>query len=898
MELMCFATFLTEICVLESDLKTTGDRLCTGKFTPAVKRDPATGAGSFTGVEDLWLNQEATWATEMIRVLVVLLLVARGALGTAGRLRRLQEESGTKACAIPTMGPPQGLFLDAVDVKFTTEDDTVSVIYKVKSTGDEGGAREGSVVNGEKLHLSSHGQSAIYEVEAYAKGEECGRSASVMGRYTLTQQVEAPTVTPLTSLAAPATVHLGSPRAGSVVLYTLDGSFPSLDSPSYDRDKGIVLPGAGTYTLKAVATAEGMLISEVTTYTVTLLERAKSSSPSPHPGTYENVVRVTLSCEGTAYYTLDGAAPAVGSSSPGGSGGESGTAHVACGGQVEVGGGPGKVLLTVVVVAVGKANSQAAQYLYTLTRMQQDTWTARGSTGAWSVQPEVDVVVVTKDFKGVTGGQKNRPVRGRLVVLHNPVGHFSIAPPLGGCKAGLALPSETGRHFDATTAGPVDAPKVPAGVDVGALDEAYTRAKGLGCQVVSNAGFFDVPTGACKGNVVTGGKALSTSDRHNVNFGIRNGSFVIGYVSQEELHGSATPFDTLVSGIGWLVRGGQEYLEESLSVSGDGEDLSAQSTGNTFATVESARTVLGHDAQGRLMLLQMEGETWVRGVGLYEVSSFVRELGFYNAINLDGGGSATMTVNHTLVSEPSWRCSEMQTLGTAVYDGDRVFRQAEATVGYGSDGMKAAVRCEKPVASIACVHARMPPGYLQRAAGDDSSSGSGMPSPSKVSSTVPSVTPPEMPSSPSSAGGGGAAPKAPVEGGSDPIAGMDGDGEGEREDGHLSRGLFVGGMAATMLLVCILLLARYVCKNPFRHSAFDRGSGSSSGSRSSGSGNSARRSGGNVQMEMGDKMSSPSPQQPPGMNAYYSPSTSVGYSGLTYDDLSDEDANPFHLGSR
>lgn len=845
------------------------------------------------------MNQEATWAAKMIRVLVILLLAVGGALGSAGRLRRLQEESGTKACAIPTMGPPQGLFLDAVDVKFTTNDDTVSVIYKVKSTGDEGDAREGSVENGEKLHLSSHGQSAIYEVEAYAKGEGCERSASVTGKYTLTQQVEAPTVTPLTNLAAPATVYLGSPRAGSVVLYTLDGSFPSLDSPSYDRDKGIVLPGAGTYTIKAVATVEGMLISEVTTYQVTLLERARSSSPSPHPGTYENVVRVTLSCEGTAYYTLDGTAPVVGNSSPGGSGGESATAHVACGDQVEVGGGPGKVLVTVVVVAAGKANSQAAQYLYTLTRMQQDTWTARGSSGAWSVQPEVDVVVVTKDFKGVTGAQLNRPVRGRLVVLHNPVGHFSIAPPLGGCKAGLALPSETGRHFDVTMAGPAVSPKVPAGVDVRALDEAYTRTKGLGCQVVSNAGFFDVPTGACKGNVVTGGRALSTSDRHNVNFGIRNGSFVIGYVSQEELHGSAMPFDTLVSGIGWLVRGGQEYLEESLSASGDAEDLSAQSTGNTFATVKSARTVLGHDAQGRLMLLQMEGETWVRGVGLYEVSAFARELGFYNAINLDGGGSATMTVNHTLVSEPSWRCSEMKTLGAAVYDGDRVFRQAEATVGYGSDGMKAAVRCEKPVASIACVHARMPPGYLQRAAGGGSSSGSGngaVPSISTAPSTVPSATPPAVPSSPSPAGTQPTAPEAPVEGGSNPITGaVDGGGEGEGAGGHPSRNYFAGDTVATIagvvLLLCLLQLARSVCKNPFHRSASSSGSGS-------GSGSSARGIGGNVQMEMGDKMSSPSPQQPPGMNAYYSPSTSVGYSGLTYDDLSDEDVNPFHLGSR
>lgn len=191
-----------------------------------------------------------------------------------------------------------------------------------------------------------------------------------------------------------------------------------------------------------------------------------------------------------------------------------------------------------------------------------------------------------------------------------------------------------------------------------------------------------------------------------------------------------------------------------------------QETGTQFATVKSARTALvrpsiphlsktmldfpnlspnlhpshthvahihgfscvyvqGHDRRGRLVLVQMEGETWSSGVDLYELADLLVELGgaaplhmislliysvciydlrrrrsqawreqhtvtvvggrphsadcceacrfsflpsfpllspccasVVNAINLDGGGSATLTQNHSLVSDPSWLCDK------------------------------------------------------------------------------------------------------------------------------------------------------------------------------------------------------------------------------------------------
>ena len=46
-------------------------------------------------------------------------------------------------------------------------------------------------------------------------------------------------------------------------------------------------------------------------------------------------------------------------------------------------------------------------------------------------------------------------------------------------------------------------------------------------------------------------------------------------------------------------------------------------------------------------------------IDLYSFASLLLKLGLVNAINLDGGGSATMVVNNTLVNYPSdewWVC--------------------------------------------------------------------------------------------------------------------------------------------------------------------------------------------------------------------------------------------------
>jgi hypothetical protein len=99
---------------------------------------------------------------------------------------------------------------------------------------------------------------------------------------------------------------------------------------------------------------------------------------------------------------------------------------------------------------------------------------------------------------------------------------------------------------------------------------------------------------------------------------------------------------------------------------------------NTFASLISARVILGHDAQGQVYIyqvmraflpplpfpctlvlrtrVQIDGQSWARGASLYDLANKLISLGVVNAINLDGGGSATTVVNGTVMSAASDTC--------------------------------------------------------------------------------------------------------------------------------------------------------------------------------------------------------------------------------------------------
>ncbi|KAJ7305715.1 hypothetical protein JRQ81_010081 [Phrynocephalus forsythii] len=232
-------------------------------------------------------------------------------------------------------------------------------------------------------------------------------------------------------------------------------------------------------------------------------------------------------------------------------------------------------------------------------------------------------------------GPGQRPVYGHITVVADVLRMFSVMEPggPGGCRSRRrATVEETAR---------------------------------LGkCLVAQNGGYFNMDTGKCLGNVVSDGRLVQTSGGvQNAQFGIRkDGTLVFGYLSEEEVLAKENPFVQLVSGVVWLLREGEVYVNQSWAVECD--ETQKTGTFDRFINTMSARTAVGHDGQGRLILAHMDGQTDTRGVNLWEMAEFLKKQGVINAINLDGGGSATLVLNGTLASYPSdhcvsnsmWRC--------------------------------------------------------------------------------------------------------------------------------------------------------------------------------------------------------------------------------------------------
>ncbi|NWR44126.1 NAGPA acetylglucosaminidase, partial [Regulus satrapa] len=177
------------------------------------------------------------------------------------------------------------------------------------------------------------------------------------------------------------------------------------------------------------------------------------------------------------------------------------------------------------------------------------------------------------------------------------------------------------------------------------------------CLVAQNGGYFNMVTGECLGNVVSDGKLVRNSGGlQNAQFGIRkDGTMVFGYLAEEDVLDQSNPFVQLVSGVVWLLRNGEVYINQSRAA--ECGDTQTTGTFDRFINVISARTAVGHDRQGQLLLVHVDGQTESRGVSLWEMAEFLKQQGVINAINLDGGGSATLVLNGTLANYPSEHCS-------------------------------------------------------------------------------------------------------------------------------------------------------------------------------------------------------------------------------------------------
>eukprot|EP01060_Flectonema_neradi_P041290 TRINITY_DN9761_c0_g1_i1.p1 TRINITY_DN9761_c0_g1~~TRINITY_DN9761_c0_g1_i1.p1 ORF type:complete len:339 (+),score=48.83 TRINITY_DN9761_c0_g1_i1:117-1133(+) len=215
---------------------------------------------------------------------------------------------------------------------------------------------------------------------------------------------------------------------------------------------------------------------------------------------------------------------------------------------------------------------------------------------------------------------------GKLFYVNNPQETFAVYPPLYGCGNGLFTAAESAKDR---------------------------------CLISTNGGFFETQgLKRCHGTIVSDGVKVNEMNETNVSFGItREGKIIVGYLSESEKN--TYNFTQLINGVVWVVRNGKNFVSESIAL----EDMSIQETSHCtpedcfFRTVKAGRVLLGHDNVGRILIMATNGHRGnAAGITLDEAASLMIKAGAVNAVNMDGGGSATVFSGNTLISSPSDDC--------------------------------------------------------------------------------------------------------------------------------------------------------------------------------------------------------------------------------------------------
>jgi len=122
----------------------------------------------------------------------------------------------------------------------------------------------------------------------------------------------------------------------------------------------------------------------------------------------------------------------------------------------------------------------------------------------------------------------------------------------------------------------------------------------------------------------------------------------------------------------WILREGKPYYCESYGI---------ERPMKSFLDQTAARSLIGHDVDGRLYLIIVEVNPVTKvGVSIYDLANIASYVGLWNAVNLDGGGSTTLYENGEILNVLTDGCAPGQT-----------------PAGYQKKG------CERPLTTIACV---------------------------------------------------------------------------------------------------------------------------------------------------------------------------------------------------
>lgn len=105
------------------------------------------------------------------------------------------------------------------------------------------------------------------------------------------------------------------------------------------------------------------------------------------------------------------------------------------------------------------------------------------------------------------------------------------------------------------------------------------------------------------------------------------------------------PVNLVVGGLPRIIRDGKISIE-----------LAAEGVPTHFSSTRHPRTAIGYSRDGKkLFLVTVDGRqpSFSIGMSLPELADFMVELGCYQALNLDGGGSTTMVIGNKVVNSPS-----------------------------------------------------------------------------------------------------------------------------------------------------------------------------------------------------------------------------------------------------
>ena len=205
----------------------------------------------------------------------------------------------------PFFFPPGGTYLSPLSIIASDGYTGATIYYTTDGTTPTTSSK---VYQGQIILTSSATVQAIAVLKGYTN------SSVATAAYTLIQAAAAPVFSPAAgAYTAGQTVTISDPSPGVAILYTTDGSRPTVNSKLYSGP--IVLTASET--INAIAEGQGFASSPVSTAAYTISTPTVAGPTfSPPAGTYTSAQTVSLAdatAGATVYYTTDGSTPSLAS---------------------------------------------------------------------------------------------------------------------------------------------------------------------------------------------------------------------------------------------------------------------------------------------------------------------------------------------------------------------------------------------------------------------------------------------------------------------------------------------------------------------------------------------------------------------------------------------------------